>query len=792
MAPGFDLIEATVAAWSDCAANAHSIRLQDLAAVLPDIAGRIPVGSGNAVQGKRRLTELFSNASTDSRIQVPFLRMVSVHDGQVHFVSFWHAFAQATCLVQGRNVHDEPQQHGLSGDLETLRRALLRLSAESAFAAQQDHRRRWALPLESLSEVMQKIQKESIGPRLWVDATQRLNQLKFKVAGEVSLEEITLWLVPWLKEIVNNTEVASEMETSAAQTRRVIARVATPARSMLKARQRKNEMVNEGASGAKAIHVVACERQPGPTPYQPGIENSPEIAQETARAALPPSVTGEGMTKKKVGVSFGGLLTNAGVTRRGLFSNERRARKSCPALVATRMPVGDSPAIFIPDIPSEYLGLDASAKSMEARAATAPVPNIEMPGIWARAATAPVPNIEMPDSPPPPEAPPVAPIQSRQNEMSIAEWVDSTPPRPPPPSRKHGDVHLTLKCGTVGRCSALSSPGPSPPASPQVAANAARLLKGTVVEYFSESNKRWIPAIVQGYDKATGTYKLDVKKIAMRNDIRAAPAQQAAARVVPRPCAVGPIAGDVTVKQGPAREWDLAGGNIDAQPVRGPTCRLLTMAASGECSQSVVTITGAAQPLNSHGEPLMPEKMDVLLHIYNVTKDDRIGTLNFLLANAMSPLKFGGAFHAGVEVGGLEWSYGQTHSDKPGVECVKPKTHPFHHYRQSVHLGKTQHSMDRVVSILADLVEEYPGHKYDMLRRNCCHFSDEFCQRLDVEPVPGWVHRFARVGAQADDLMQVIFGAPDHCVGPGSVTGEEWIEPDCPYLGNSLKEYLVS
>ena len=43
---------------------------------------------------------------------------------------------------------------------------------------------------------------------------------------------------------------------------------------------------------------------------------------------------------------------------------------------------------------------------------------------------------------------------------------------------------------------------------------------GTRVEYLSQSQGKWLPAMVQGYDTAAGTYKLDVKPAAASQDVR--------------------------------------------------------------------------------------------------------------------------------------------------------------------------------------------------------------------------------------------------------------------------------
>lgn len=146
-------------------------------------------------------------------------------------------------------------------------------------------------------------------------------------------------------------------------------------------------------------------------------------------------------------------------------------------------------------------------------------------------------------------------------------------------------------------------------------------------------------------------------------------------------------------------------------------------------------------------------QMSVLLHIYDVCDD--VHKLNKILAHEQSPLKFGGIFHAGIEVNGLEWSFSiPRKTEMAGISCVLPRLHPQYRYRQTVQLRPTVLSPGDVAGLISELLDEFPGDSYDLLRRNCCHFADEFSRRLGAGRIPGWVHRLARVGALVDDVLQ--------------------------------------
>jgi hypothetical protein len=151
------------------------------------------------------------------------------------------------------------------------------------------------------------------------------------------------------------------------------------------------------------------------------------------------------------------------------------------------------------------------------------------------------------------------------------------------------------------------------------------------------------------------------------------------------------------------------------------------------------------------------KRMPVLLHIYDVSQEDRVHNINKWLAHKRNPLKFGGIFHAGVEINGLEWSFGASDNETvPGISCCEPRGHQQHRFRETVPLKSTKLSAEDVSLLIGQMLEEYPGNDYDLLRRNCCHFADDFCRRLGTGGIPAWVHRLARVGAGVDKFMHVV------------------------------------
>jgi hypothetical protein len=116
---------------------------------------------------------------------------------------------------------------------------------------------------------------------------------------------------------------------------------------------------------------------------------------------------------------------------------------------------------------------------------------------------------------------------------------------------------------------------------------------------------------------------------------------------------------------------------------------------------------------------------------------------------------FGGAYHVGVEVYGLEWSFGGSDVGT-GVYMVHIGTSTLGNLRSREVLGRTRKSPEEVFEILGDMRKKWRGAQYHLLARNCVHFCKTFTQRLGFARTPDWINTLADTGAaltgaQADE-----------------------------------------
>jgi len=136
----------------------------------------------------------------------------------------------------------------------------------------------------------------------------------------------------------------------------------------------------------------------------------------------------------------------------------------------------------------------------------------------------------------------------------------------------------------------------------------------------------------------------------------------------------------------------------------------------------------------------------VTLHVYDAGMSELVRGMNHILRPFGS-----GAFHCGVEVHGLEWSFSDTSAyqdaDVSGIFFVKPRCAEGHRYVESICLGYTGLSSRDVLGVIDRLDLAWPGESYDVLERNCCHFCSEMCRELGVEELPEWLTCLAARGA---------------------------------------------
>jgi len=99
-----------------------------------------------------------------------------------------------------------------------------------------------------------------------------------------------------------------------------------------------------------------------------------------------------------------------------------------------------------------------------------------------------------------------------------------------------------------------------------------------------------------------------------------------------------------------------------------------------------------------------------------------------------------GAFHSGLEIFGLEFSYGLP----KGIFMCPPKRSFGCAFRTTLIIGRAEATHAEFVEILRALKEAYTPELYHVLNYNCHHFCNQLSQILTNQPIPGSVNKLAK------------------------------------------------
>ncbi|KAJ4708321.1 DeSI-like protein [Melia azedarach] len=112
-----------------------------------------------------------------------------------------------------------------------------------------------------------------------------------------------------------------------------------------------------------------------------------------------------------------------------------------------------------------------------------------------------------------------------------------------------------------------------------------------------------------------------------------------------------------------------------------------------------------------------------------------------------------GIFHSGIEVHGKEYGFGAHDFPVSGVFEVEPRSCPGFIYRSSIPLGRINMPPSEFRTFIESAASEYHGDTYNLISKNCNHFTDDITWRLTGKQIPGWVNRLARLGALCGCLL---------------------------------------
>jgi len=88
-------------------------------------------------------------------------------------------------------------------------------------------------------------------------------------------------------------------------------------------------------------------------------------------------------------------------------------------------------------------------------------------------------------------------------------------------------------------------------------------------------------------------------------------------------------------------------------------------------------------------------------------------------------------------------------------------------------MGNIVISEEQLLRIIGRFKREWQGNTYDILRRNCCAFSNELCKELGVGPIPDWIINLSTVGADLRSMVRRPLRQMEAAMSPDPVVPAE-------------------
>ncbi|KAI1442055.1 DUF862-domain-containing protein [Annulohypoxylon stygium] len=157
---------------------------------------------------------------------------------------------------------------------------------------------------------------------------------------------------------------------------------------------------------------------------------------------------------------------------------------------------------------------------------------------------------------------------------------------------------------------------------------------------------------------------------------------------------------------------------------------------------------------HSHRSTLSLSRTEIVINVYDLLPAGRLSSVLWTVGASL--------LHSGVVINGKEYAYGgHDQRGMTGVYWTRPKTEPpGGTFKTEILHGFTFATQAEIDTIIRHASDEFQGTAYNLLTKNCNHFTSYLCQKLTGRPGPGWLNRAASIGVALP------------CVVP-----RDWVEP---------------
>ncbi|KAK1716736.1 hypothetical protein CaCOL14_011669 [Colletotrichum acutatum] len=174
------------------------------------------------------------------------------------------------------------------------------------------------------------------------------------------------------------------------------------------------------------------------------------------------------------------------------------------------------------------------------------------------------------------------------------------------------------------------------------------------------------------------------------------------------------------------------------------------------------------QSTASHRSTLSLSKTEVTIHVYDLLPPGRLSSVLWTFGASL--------LHSGVVINGREYAYGgHERRGVTGVYWTKPKTEPpGGTFKSEILHGFTFATQAEIDAILEEASRDFLGTSYNLLTKNCNHFTSYLCRKLTGRPGPGWLNRAASIGVALPCVVpRDWIDPPEYDTADGALLEEE-------------------
>ncbi|KAG4443548.1 hypothetical protein IFR05_000925 [Cadophora sp. M221] len=156
----------------------------------------------------------------------------------------------------------------------------------------------------------------------------------------------------------------------------------------------------------------------------------------------------------------------------------------------------------------------------------------------------------------------------------------------------------------------------------------------------------------------------------------------------------------------------------------------------------------------NHRSTLSLQKTEIKINVYDLLPPGKVASILWAIGSSL--------LHSGVVINNREYAYGgHDRRGLTGVYYTPPRAvPPGGTFQCEILHGFTVQPQNEIDAIIKEASDVFQGTSYNLLTRNCNHFTAYLCEKLTGRPGPGWLNRAASIGVALP------------CVVP-----KEWIAP---------------